>query len=156
MWREAQVRFGEGYPEQGVWCQRAAVLVAPGIGKTEAAIAAVIAQQASNCWCRIGYVVPEHKLANDVCRRFNSAAHRAIAQVWRGISQPDPADPSFTMCRRPADGNLVQLAGGEIGSLCGSSKRGTLCPHHPEAGGACAYLRQRQADPRFGSSRPPC
>ena len=106
-------------------------------------------QQARNHQYRIAYVVPEHKLADDVCRRFNRAAQREIAQVWRGISQPDPADPSFTMCRRPADSNLVQLAGGEIGSLCGSSKRGSLCPHHPEAGGACAYLRQRQADPQI-------
>ena len=123
--------------------------MAPGIGKTEAAIAEIIAQQARNRQYRIAYVVPEHKLADDVCRRFNNGAHRAIAQVWRGISQPDPADPSFTMCRRPSDSNLVQLAGGEIGSLCGSSTRGRLCPHHPEAGGACAYLRQRQADPQI-------
>ena len=148
-WREAQARFGEGYPERGLWCQRAAVLVGPGIGKSEAAIAEIIAQQARNHQYRIAYVVPEHKLADDVCRRFNRAAQREIARVWRGISQPDPADPSFTMCRRPADSNLVQLAGGDIGSLCGSSKRGSLCPHHPEAGGACAYLRQRQADPQI-------
>jgi hypothetical protein len=128
-WREAQGRFGVGYPEGGLWCQRAAALVAPGIGKTEAAIAEIIAQHARNHQYRIAYVVPEHRLADDVCRRFNRAAHRDIAQVWRGITQPDPADPSFTMCRRPADSNLVQLAGGEIGSLCGSSDRGSLCPH---------------------------
>ena len=148
-WRDAQAEFGEGYPERGLWCQRAAVLVGAGIGKSEAAIAEVIAQPARNHQYRIAYVVPEHKLADDVCRRFNRAAHRTIAKVWRGISQPDPVDPSFTMCRRPADSNLVQLAGGDIGSLCGSSRRGSLCPHHPEAGGACAYLRQRQADPQI-------
>ena len=148
-WRDAQAEFGEGYPERGLWCQRAAVLVGAGIGKSEAAIAEVIAQPARNHLYRIAYVVPEHKLADDVCRRFNRAAHRTIAKVWRGISQPDPVDPSFTMCRRPADSNLVQLAGGDIGSLCGSSRRGSLCPHHPEAGGACAYLRQRQADPQI-------
>jgi hypothetical protein len=115
MWREAQARFGDGYPERGIWCQRGAVLVAPGIGKSEAAIAEIIAQHARDRQYRVAYVVPEHKLADDVCRRFNRAAQREVAQVWRGISQPDPADPSFTMCRRPADGNLVQLAGGEIG-----------------------------------------
>lgn len=146
-WREAQARFGEGYPERGIWSQRVAVLVGAGIGKSEAAIAEIIAEQARNHPYRIAYVVPEHKLADDVCRRFNRAAQREIARVWRGISQPDPADPSFTMCRRPAETNLVQLAGGDIGSLCGSSKRSSVCPHHPEAGGACAYLRQRQADP---------
>ena len=146
-WREAQARFGEGYPERGIWSQRVAVLVGAGIGKSEAAIAEIIAEQARNHPYRIAYVVPEHKLADDVCRRFNTAAQREIARVWRGISQPDPADPSFTMCRRPAETNLVQLAGGDIGSLCGSSKRSSVCPHHPEAGGACAYLRQRQADP---------
>ena len=147
-WRDAQARFGGGYPERGLWCQRAAVLVAAGVGKSEAAIAEIIARAQDRPY-RIAYVVPEHKLADDVCGRFNRAAHSEIARVWRGISQPDPTDPSFTMCRRPADSNLVQLAGGEIGSLCGSSKRGSLCPHHPEAGGACAYLRQRRADPQI-------
>lgn len=115
--------------------------------KSEAAIAEIIAR-ARNHPYRIAYVVPEHKLADDVCRRLNSGAQREIARVWRGISQSDPTDPKFTMCRRPADSNLVQLAGGDIGSLCGSSNRGLLC-HHPEAGGACAYLRQRQADPEI-------
>ena len=75
-WREAQARFGEGYPERGLWCQRAAVLVGAGIGKSEAAIAEIIAQPARNHQYRIAYVVPEHKLADDVCRRFNRAAHR--------------------------------------------------------------------------------
>ena len=80
------MRFGEGYPERGLWCQRAAVLVAPGIGKSEAAIAEIIAQQARNHQYRIAYVVPEHKLADDVCRRFNRAAHVRSPRFGAGLA----------------------------------------------------------------------
>ena len=52
-WREAQARFGDGYPERGIWCQRAAVLVGAGIGKSEAAITEIIAQRARNHQYRI-------------------------------------------------------------------------------------------------------
>jgi hypothetical protein len=147
-WLEAQVRFGEGYPARGIWCRRGAVLVGAGIGKSQAAIAEIGAQMVPSGY-RIAYVVPEHKLADDVCSRFNAMAGQDIARVWRGISRPDPVDTNFTMCRRPVEANLVQLAGGEIASLCGSSRRGSLCPHHPQAGGACAYVRQRQAKPQI-------
>jgi hypothetical protein len=121
-------------------------LVGAGIGKSQAAIAEIGAQMLGY---RIAYVVPEHKLASDVCHRFNAMAGHQVARVWRGINQRDPADANHTMCRRPVEANLVQLAGSDISSLCGSSKRGSLCPHHPEAGGGCAYLRQRQDTPQI-------
>ena len=147
-WRDAQMCFGQGYPAHGIWHKRAAVLVGTGIGKSHAAIIEICMHMLSQGH-QVGYVVPEHKLADDVCRRFNAITGQPVAQVWRGVTQPDPADPAHTMCRRPVEANLVQLAGGDLGSLCGSSKRGSLCPHNPDAGGACAYRRQLRAAPQI-------
>ena len=154
-WLDAQTRFGEGYPARGIWCRRGAVLVGAGIGKSQAAIAEIGAQMVSSGY-RIAYVVPEHKLADDVCSRFNAMAGQDIAHVWCGITQPDPDDTNFTMCRRPVEANLVQLAGGDIGSLCGASNRGSLCPHHPEAGGHAPIDASAKQLLASGSSRRRC
>ena len=141
--------FGHTYPapvEPATWRTRGALTVDVGVGKTEQVIKEVVTLIAARPETRIAYVVPEHKLAGDVRSRINGAAGSEIAAVWRGISQPDPGEPDFAMCRRSEDADLVRRAGGELGNLCGSKSRG-YCPFHPEGGGKCAYVPQRGMTP---------
>lgn len=92
---------------------------------------------------RVAYVVPEHKLGDDVVARLNSAAGGPIAEVWRGLTQPDPANPDALMCPRSDDFAVVKDAGGDLTDLCGSSRRG-FCRFHK----TCGYRRQQQFKPK--------
>ena len=95
---------------------------------------------------RVAYVVPEHRLADEVVARINAAAGRVVARSWRGVAQADPADPSTTMCRRYDDVREFLAAGGTLERVCGGPRRG-WCRHHPKnphrLGSSCAYVRQR-------------
>ena len=138
--------FGRTYPSaraQAPWRERGALFVDVGIGKTEATIGEIVALLASEPDLRVGFVVPMHKLADDVLDRINRAAGSVVAAVWRGLTQPDPADPTSNMCRRSRDAEAVLRAGGSLTWLCGSAARG-YCRFHPNNGGPCAYARQRQ------------
>lgn len=141
--------FGRQYPAPGeatAWRRRGAIIVDPGVGKTEAVIVGMARILKAHPKLRIAYVVPAHKLADDIVRRLNEQGGADLAAVWRGLNQPDPDEAGATMCRRPADAELVQRAGGDLSQLCGTDARG-YCPFHPRRGGSCAYVRQRDLGP---------
>jgi len=105
---------------------------------------------------RVTCVVQDHALGRDIARRFRTLFPNSPCQVHYGIEQPDPDAPGFAdpdvplekkhrMCRRLQDAQEVISAGGAIGTLCGSKKRGH-CLYHPERQGHPDNIcgRQRQ------------
>lgn len=108
-------------------------------------------------------IIPDHALGEDVAKRFRRMFPSMLCQVYRGIERPDPDAPGFDdpaireddkipMCRRLADAKAVIEAGGSLGSLCGSRKRGH-CPHHPKRPDVSPERicgRQRQRTIRHG------
>ncbi len=150
-WNLSQTRgFGRDYPapfEPTDWRPRGAVMVDVGVGKTGVVIDEIKPLVFNNPDLRVAYIVPAHKLANDVQSRINTKAGSHIAEIWRGLNQPDPNDLSVQMCRRAEDVYVVQRAGGEVSDLCGSQQRG-FCPFYPNQGGKCAYIMQKRLKPR--------
>jgi len=123
---------------------------AVGMGKTRAIVIKIKAVLAANQTARIAVFVPDHRLAAEMAGRLrDSLGASATVLVWQGTARPDPAAPAsapVTMCQRYADARAVREAGGDLADLCGSAKR-KFCPFHPQAGGACGYIRQAQEAP---------
>ncbi|MFA6241331.1 MAG: hypothetical protein WC655_10400 [Candidatus Hydrogenedentales bacterium] len=120
-----------------------ALFVGTGIGKTEAALRRIVEILRNDQGSRIAYFVPEHGLAAGIEYRLNALAGSPLAVTWRGTAQPNPNDPSETMCAQLDALKLVEAAGGKREDLCGSRERG-YCPRHPAVAGAttCAYQEQ--------------
>ena len=117
-----------------------------GVGKSAAAARSLLAFLAADPERRVAYVVPEHRLADEVVARVNEVAGARIAYSWRGVAQADPDEPDVAMCRRYAEVEKFLGAGGTLERVCGGPRRG-WCRHHPKnphrLGSSCAYVRQR-------------
>ncbi|MFM9859147.1 hypothetical protein RUR49_11770 [Pseudoxanthobacter sp. M-2] len=117
-----------------------------GLGKTRSTVAALVELAARRPHAeRYAYFVPTITLAEQVARDLDEMAGRRIAGLWRGATQPDPADASRTMCRRaPELVEAVHAAGDEINTLCKG------CPFHPRhSDDPCGYLTQSTGDERI-------
>lgn len=92
------------------------------------------------------HAVPEHKLSNEIAERFNRMSERKgyglTAKVWRGREALRPDASGLQMCASIddiKDAQAVYVDDIEK-EVCGE------CSHHPNNGGACAYLAQRGED----------
>ncbi|MBS7804061.1 hypothetical protein KIH24_05675 [Rhizobiales bacterium TNE-4] len=120
-------------------------LVDLGVGKSEAAFDAAIAyvsgERLKGVSRRIGFVVNDHKLAEDVAARFNKKKP-GVAAVWYGMEQIDPLDSEGRqMCRRLADVGVWRTAGGSTRDFCAA------CPFGRASAEQCGYTRQRPDAP---------
>ena len=128
---------------------RRMLAVSTGAGKTEAAIGGIldfIASERAQGQDKAAYLaVPHHKLSLELVRRIETqAAQRGMAVKvarWLGRKQPDPQQPSQTMCHRPDDLDIVErfkLPVAETLCASGTGENRTECP----LAGVCGYKRQ--------------
>jgi hypothetical protein len=116
-----------------------------GVGKTEAAIDATIAyvsgERPNLPPRRIGLIVNDHKLAEDVARRFNTKKP-GIAAVWYGMDQIDIKSlEGQKMCRRHGDISIWRNAGGSTQDFC------SACPFGRSSADQCGYKSQQPNAP---------
>lgn len=128
---------------------RRMLAVSTGAGKSEAAIGGALdylATERAAGGDKAAYLaVPHHALSDELMGRVMAqAAKRGMAvkvSIWRGRKQPDPVQPSLTMCQRPEDLDIVEAFRLPVGeTLCASGKGENRieCP----LAGACGYKRQ--------------
>ena len=116
-----------------------------GVGKTQTVIDIGLGLLKGNPSACLAVFVPGHAQTADLERRWNEAAGKPIAAIYRGPDQPDPDAPEAKMCRCAEAAEEVRKAGGKSEDVCGSSKRGR-CPFHPKKSAdnaVCGYQRQR-------------
>jgi putative DNA primase/helicase len=92
------------------------------------------------------HAVPEHKLSDEVAVRFNRMAaekgYDLSAKVWRGREAMRPDGSGEKMCA-----NIDEVKDAQAVFVDDIEKEVCeRCPHHPNNGGACAYLAQRSLD----------
>jgi putative DNA primase/helicase len=128
---------------------RRMLAVSTGVGKSQGFIAETLdyigAERAAGGDKAAYFAVPHHDLADELLERVMAQAIKSGRQikvaVWKGMSQPDPVDPSETMCRRPQDLEIVHAYKLPVGTtLCasGSGENRTEC----KLAGICGYKRQ--------------
>ncbi len=112
---------------------RRALRVDAGVGKTAAVVARVAKDRRDGVEAhrlRVGYLVPRHKLGDQL--RGDLGAAGVDAAVWRGIDADDPDAPGNAMCIQP-DLAHAALDLGQLDVACG------VCP----SSATCGYQRQR-------------
>lgn len=112
---------------------RHALRVDAGVGKTAAVVARVAKDRRDGVEAhrlRVGYLVPRHKLGDQL--RDDLGAAGVDAAVWRGVDADDPDAPGSAMCLQP---DLAHAALGlaQLDVACG------VCP----SSATCGYQRQR-------------
>jgi hypothetical protein len=118
-------------PKPPAWLVR----VEPGLGKTALAIAAIAASRG----LQVDYVMPRHKLGDEIAKRF--AKHGVRAEVYRGYDRPDPEAPGHKMCRDTPAYEAARDCGANIrSSICGA-EGGPQC----KLADVCGRERQRHA-----------
>jgi hypothetical protein len=132
-WSEQALRFNkaQALPGTGDAPPRTLIGVTVGVGKTEQAVAAVAALQQQGLE-QIAYLVPSHRLGDELAQRFR--ARGLTAQVWRGVTSNDEA--GVAMCEQPELRDAA-LAAQALKDAC---KR---CP----ARSSCRYQAQFKATP---------
>ena len=83
--------------------------------------------------------VPTHDLAEEIKERFQNGSQRGYVKVYKGITQPDPRDPKYKMCRRSEIAALITQNGGSMIELCGGMHSKKQCPHFE----ICGYQQQK-------------
>lgn len=128
---------------------RRMLAVSTGVGKSGDIIAGALdyiaADRAAGGTKAAVLAVPHHDLADELLERVTVQAAKSGRQikaaVWKGMGQPDPVWPSETMCRRPADLEIVHTFKLPVSTtLCasGSGENRTEC----KLAALCGYKRQ--------------
>ena len=132
-WSEQALRFNkaQALPGTGGAPPRTLIGVTVGVGKTEQAVAAVAALQQQGLE-QVAYLVPSHKLGDELAQRFRASG--LTAQVWRGVSSNDEA--GVAMCEQ-LELRDAAIAAGALKEAC------QRCP----ARSTCRYQAQFKATP---------
>jgi putative DNA primase/helicase len=123
-----------------------AIRASTGIGKTQRFAARLARRKPA---LPVLYVVPTHRLGEDVAKHFER--HGLTARVYRGRDAADPAIPGnldrpekerTKMCLEPESVALAKACGQRIDTACCRKTKDQLCRSFE----ACGYQRQLRGD----------
>lgn len=122
-----------------------AMKVGVGIGKTEAAMRAVVTAMCGGDRKSVVFVVPDNKLSGELLDRATAIRDELGGNfeigIYRGREADNPDRLGETMCQRLDVVRSVQKVGGDVQSLvCRNRKTGAKCPLYDQ----CAYQAQRR------------
>jgi hypothetical protein len=99
-----------------------------GLGKTEQVLLMIGDILRRYPHLRGVYVVPSHRLGEDILARVQNLCPDIPSQVYLGNNRPDPDHPDRSMCWRIDEMELLLRAHGTMGTLCKS------CPFRGQCG----------------------
>jgi hypothetical protein len=99
-----------------------------GLGKTEQVLLMIGDILRRYPHLRGVYVVPSHRLGEDILARFQTLCPDIPCQLYLGNGRPDPDHPDRSMCWRIDEMELLLRAHGTMGTLCKS------CPFRGQCG----------------------
>ena len=110
---------------------RVLVNVTVGVGKTRAAVEAIarLLRDRGGGLSKVAYLVPTHRLGDELVDRFSEAG--VLARLWRGASSSD-ADGT-PMCDEPAVLEEAKKAGVDQSTACGRCPAKKVCRYQAQA-----------------------